>query len=208
MTNFTKTISDSLVIFGGRPTDTWNSYNWNAFLWGYGTKAFTKIVTHSLPTDTITPSEAISNKAVTILRNSDALTPSAAIPVHIVTAFRTGDAITPSESIAKSIGILRNSDSLSPTEAITAHSIAKLISVDALVDSDILNNIGYTKFFSDTLTFDLAISSDVLTDAAGYAYIFVSNVSNAEDRSIASYVSGSANGSSWTSAAVGSTTWS
>lgn len=52
MANFTITISNSLNTFGPAPSDKWNQFNWNAFLWGEGTADLTvavdKLLTNSL----------------------------------------------------------------------------------------------------------------------------------------------------------------
>jgi hypothetical protein len=35
--SFTTTVSESIRCFGVKPSNKWNEYNWNAFLWGEGT---------------------------------------------------------------------------------------------------------------------------------------------------------------------------
>ena len=37
MANFTKTISNSIEVFGLAPASVFDLYNWNAFYWGEGT---------------------------------------------------------------------------------------------------------------------------------------------------------------------------
>lgn len=44
MTAFSVTMSASVVMFGGAPTDKWGDYNWNAFKWGEGTATIPKNV--------------------------------------------------------------------------------------------------------------------------------------------------------------------
>ncbi len=37
MTDFSTMVVESIRCFGVQPSDKWNQYNWNAFLWGEGT---------------------------------------------------------------------------------------------------------------------------------------------------------------------------
>jgi hypothetical protein len=39
MANYNVTVVESLRLFGVQPSDKWQEYNWNAFLWGEGTNA-------------------------------------------------------------------------------------------------------------------------------------------------------------------------
>lgn len=46
MADFSKTISNSVNLFGGSPTSLWNAWNWNAFRWGEGTADLPVAVMH------------------------------------------------------------------------------------------------------------------------------------------------------------------
>jgi hypothetical protein len=52
--NHTQTVSESLRFFGVAPSNKWNEYNWNAFLWGEGTNKVPVDVQALLNSDTIT----------------------------------------------------------------------------------------------------------------------------------------------------------
>jgi hypothetical protein len=39
MADYNVTVVESLRLFGVQPSDKWQQYNWNAFLWGEGTNA-------------------------------------------------------------------------------------------------------------------------------------------------------------------------
>lgn len=61
MANFNITISNSLNFFGPAPSNKWNQYNWNSFLWGEGTTdlavSAVKVITNDLaPTDAVAKS--------------------------------------------------------------------------------------------------------------------------------------------------------
>lgn len=64
------------------------------------------------------------------------------------------------------------------------------------------------KNFSESITLDSEMISEGLSDGEGWSYVFPSNVTEAEDRTTTSYTSGTAQGTSWSSASVGSVTWS
>ncbi len=127
MANFTKTISNSLNLFGGSPTSLWQAWNWNAFKWGEGT----------------------ADLAVAAM-----------------------------------------------------HVISESLSLDSLVyDRSVVFVL------SNTLSMDSDMNESYLTDGSGYSYLFPSDVTNHEDQSIASYVSGSRPSNSWSSGSVGASTW-
>lgn len=58
MADFTKTMTNSLNLFGGAPSNKWASYNWNAFIWGEGTADFAVSFLKILDSGAITPSDA------------------------------------------------------------------------------------------------------------------------------------------------------
>lgn len=61
---------------------------------------------------------------------------------------------------------------------------------------------------SNSLASTQEMSSEQLLDPAGWYYVFASNTSQAEDRDIPNYSSGSVASVSYTSAAATSTSWS
>lgn len=127
MADLTQTINESLNLFGGAPTNFWNSYNWNAFKWGEGTN--TQIV---------------------------------------------------------------DTDNL-------------------ILESETLSDVMYLAsepYIEETISSTGDTSSRTLQDGSGYYYIFPSGVTNADNQSLASFVSGTTPSGTWTSASAGSTTWS
>jgi hypothetical protein len=128
--DYSISISNSLNLFGPAPSDLWNAYAWNAFLWGEGTEDLQVIVT-----------KVIENTSGVILDSS----------------------VSISLSIYLSI-----SNSLTP-------------------ESDMYSERLYS---------------------GGWSYVFASNTTDGESRYIPSYASGSAQSTTWTSAAVTATSWS
>ena len=65
MTDHSITVANSLNLFGVAPSDKWNAYAWNAFLWGEGTADLGVAVVH-LISNSLTLSDAYG-KGVTKL---------------------------------------------------------------------------------------------------------------------------------------------
>ena len=59
-----------------------------------------------------------------------------------------------------------------------------------------------------TITVEVGPSRETLMDGSGYEYIFTSNESNLEDRDTAVWVSATVDPDSWSTATIGTTTWS
>lgn len=59
MANYSKTVSNSLRLFGVAPSSKWGAYNWNAFIWGEGTTDLTTIIEKWL-SNAVTPSSTVS----------------------------------------------------------------------------------------------------------------------------------------------------
>lgn len=87
-----------------------------------------------------------------------------------------------------------------------AVNVTHLISESITPDDAIINATNHLISESISLAGDL--DSETLGDGSGYSYIFPSNTSDGEDRAFTSFACGSAQGSSWTCAVVGSTSWS
>jgi hypothetical protein len=66
MSDFTKTISNSMNLFGGSPSSLWSSWNWNAFKWGEGTSDLPVDVVH-LISESLTPDSAITSLEITFM---------------------------------------------------------------------------------------------------------------------------------------------
>jgi hypothetical protein len=80
------------------------------------------------------------------------------------------------------------SETLTPADSIDGHSAVHLV--------------------SETLTPTEALSNETLRDGSGYAYVFPSQATNAEDRDDTTWSSAAAGSDPFTSASVASTTWS
>jgi hypothetical protein len=63
------TISNSLNLFGPAPSDKWNQYNWNAFLWGEGTNDLVELV-FKVISESITPDTTVTKIPLRIIENS------------------------------------------------------------------------------------------------------------------------------------------
>lgn len=64
------------------------------------------------------------------------------------------------------------------------------------------------RILENDLVMDADMESEKLSDGSGYYLVYPNDVTEAEDRSFASYTSGVAASNSWSSATVSSTTWS
>ncbi len=60
MADFNTTVSETLRVFGVAPSDKWNQYNWNAFVWGEGTNKVTANPTVAITAGSISPSDAVA----------------------------------------------------------------------------------------------------------------------------------------------------
>lgn len=66
----------------------------------------------------------------------------------------------------------------------------------------------FEKVWSDSIASAMETSSEGLSDGSGWNYVFVSNTTEGESRASGSYSASSAVGTSYSSQAAGSTTWS
>ena len=82
MADLSKTITNSLNLFGPAPSSKWNAYNWNAFLWGEGTTDLAvsalKVLANSL-----TPADSLIKYQAVVVSNS--LAPSSDMTGESVT---------------------------------------------------------------------------------------------------------------------------
>lgn len=82
------------------------------------------------------------------------------------------------------------------------HALSESVTSDSAVGFDVIKGL------AESVTFDSAPISETLTDPAGYTHVFPSNATNAEDRDIPTWTSGTVAGASWSTATVTTTTWS
>lgn len=82
MTVFTKTITNSLNLFGPAPSDKWQAYNWNAFKWGEGTAPMVKNPRKVLVAS-ITLTDAFTKSQIRTISNS--LAPTTEITLENLT---------------------------------------------------------------------------------------------------------------------------
>ena len=75
MTDFTKTVTNSINCFGGAPSNKWNAYNWNAFLWGEGTADVTVTIGKTFG-NSLTPSSTFSESINAFKTLSNSLSPT------------------------------------------------------------------------------------------------------------------------------------
>jgi hypothetical protein len=84
--------------------------------------------------------------------------------------------------------------------------------VSHLVEETLTPTDDYSKEASISYNNDLVpefeMTDERLGDGSGYTYVFPSDATNLEDRDVPSYTSQAAGSQTYTSAAVGSTTWS
>lgn len=78
---------------------------------------------------------------------------------------------------------------------------------ETISTSDLTSKDQYIDLF-EGLSLDFETTDESLKDGAGYTYVYPSDATNLEDRDYPTYTSQAANASTYTSAAVGSTTWS
>lgn len=62
MTAFEKSISNGVGFVGGGPASLWNAANWNAFTWG--SSLFIPVDVMHFISDSLTPTEAVTNQDV------------------------------------------------------------------------------------------------------------------------------------------------
>lgn len=74
MADHTKSVTNSVNLFGGSPASLWNQYNWNAFKWGEGTTTMIWHLEHRLSSETITLTDALAALSVgKLISNEQAL---------------------------------------------------------------------------------------------------------------------------------------
>jgi hypothetical protein len=64
-----KTVTNRLNVFGPAPSNKWNAYNWNAFIWGEGTATLQKSIFKVLA-ETITPTDEFTRAQIRTIDNS------------------------------------------------------------------------------------------------------------------------------------------
>jgi hypothetical protein len=64
-----KTVTNSLNVFGPAPSNKWNAYNWNAFIWGQGTATLNKAVFKVLA-ETLTTTDEFTRSPTITFSNS------------------------------------------------------------------------------------------------------------------------------------------
>lgn len=78
MTDYNVSINNSMNLFGPAPTDLWNAYAWNAFLWGEGTADLQVIVTKVIENSSgVSLDSSVSTSLSIYLTISNTLTPVA-----------------------------------------------------------------------------------------------------------------------------------
>jgi len=84
--------------------------------------------------------------------------------------------------------------------------------VGKLISNDLTTADAYSKSAGKLVTDALAVTADmgseVLTDGAGYTYIFPDSATDGEDRDIAAWTDGSGAAATWTEASDTSDDWS
>ncbi len=203
MTAFSKTVTNSLNIFGC-PSDKWNVFNWNAFLWGSGTTDLPVQVRH-LVTNTLTPTEDSVGHAVRHLV-TNTLTPTEDVIGHAVRHLVT-NTLTPTEDVAGKRVFHLITNALAPTEDVVGHAVRHLIS-----NTLILTDVEAENFLKEIFN-ALSPTSDPSTievqDPANWFRSFSPpGTANASDRVPAAWSVGASAAVSWSTSTAGTTTWS
>jgi hypothetical protein len=73
--DLTKTITNSLLVWGPAQPDVWNAHLWNAFLWGEGTAGTVKTPAKVLA-ETVTPTDSLVLNTLFYMTLSNSLTPA------------------------------------------------------------------------------------------------------------------------------------
>ncbi len=202
MTAFTKTVSNSLNIFGC-PSDHWNAFTWNNFNWGSGTADLPVQVRH-LVTNTLSPTEDSIGHAVRHLV-TNALSPTEDSIGHAVRHLVTNTLAPIEDSIGHAVRHLVT-NTLAPIEDIagkrTIHLIANTFSI---TDSEAVN---FVKNILNALAATEDVSALYVQDPNGYFHVFPENVTNVHNQSRPNWAVDSPQNATWSTAVAGSTPWS
>lgn len=114
------------------------------------------------------------------------------------------NSITPTITLA--FQLIKGIDNAFASEPAMGFGVLHLVEADFAPTSEIGKAASIGIDLSITPTEDMA--SEVLSDSAGYTYVFPSNATNLEDRDDPTWSSGTASSAGWTSASVAATTWS
>ena len=87
-------------------------------------------------------------------------------------------------------------------------NVGKVISNTLAMTDSLSAENGFFRTLNNTLTVTSDNSSEGLRDSDGYSYVFISNVTNAEQRTSASWTQGTRDTETWTSGTATSTAWS
>lgn len=199
MANLTITVSNRINVFGGAPSDKWGQYNWNAFIWGDGTNDLVTD-TNKLITNSLAPSSAVFKEPNKLIANS--LVPDSAVFKETIKLI--ANSLVPDSAILKEV--LKLIDNLIATDSAILKDFIKIIDDNVSVADGYLSD--FIKVIANSLVSTGIVGSEYLLEPNGYAYVFVSDVSNAVNRTTTIYSSGSVGSAGWSSGAVTTTSWS
>ncbi len=202
MTAFSKTVTNSLNFFGC-PSDKWQAFNWNAFIWGSGTADLPVQVRH-LVTNALSPTEDSIGHAVRHLV-TNALAPTEDSVGHAVRHLVT-NTLTPTEdSVGHAVRHLVT-NTLTVTEDEAGFRVIKLIANTlALTASDAEN---FIKIVQNALAMAEDVSGLYVQDPNGYLKVFPEGVANAHLQSVPTWAAGTKTAAGWATAAAAATIWS
>lgn len=81
MADLSQTISNSLNLFGPAPSNKWNAYNWNAFVWGEGT-ADLAVTALKVLSESLTLSDSINKSQAHVIENTLSPTSDVSLIYH------------------------------------------------------------------------------------------------------------------------------
>ena len=82
MADLSQTVTNSLNLFGPAPSDKWNAYNWNAFIWGEGTAPLVKVPFKVL-SETVTLTDSTAKVPSRVIENT--LSPTTSVTLENLT---------------------------------------------------------------------------------------------------------------------------
>lgn len=204
MADFTKTVTNSINVFGSGPSTKWDLFSWGVGKWGEGSEDLIQSIGKNISVGSVTLSGAAITFSVGKL---------------------IADSISSATSLFFSVGKLVSS-ATTLTSNIIGFSVGKFIAVGNLPATGAVNRFDVIKVYassitpSSALTFtvtkvisvDLPLLGDIdtltLEEPNGWTYEFISEAADANDRDEVSWTEEGDSSATWAAESVPSTTWS
>lgn len=106
MADYNVTINNSVNTFGPAPSNLWNAYNWNSFLWGEGTSDLAVYVNLIVNTSSFSLDSAITQYWGFYISISDAsLVPTSSVDIYFATGITISETLSPTADMyAETLG--------------------------------------------------------------------------------------------------------